>query len=301
VTPEQVVAQTVAGLRAGGARDVEVLARREGATLVVALTLLPDGRRVVAKARTGPFGTDGSRAASALRAVTAGVGGARELAVPAVLLHDPATGLLVTAPAPGERLDRLVLRGELDALRRTGTALAELHALPVVAGPRVRLDDCLADLARPHPLALAALLPPLADRVLALLDGVLDAEPDGPARAVHRDVHLRQVHSGAGRTWLLDWDLAAQGDPALDLGNLVGTLRAKLPPAQAEPAVDALLTGYAAADSTRALDRVGPFEAFTYLRLACKQTRLGAPAPQVADLLARGLRRLEQRRVVARA
>ena len=106
---------------------------------------------------------------------------------------------------------------------------------------------------------------------------------------MHRDVHAGQVLLDEHRTWLLDWDLAAAGDPAVDLGNLVGTIRAKYPPARAEAAVEALLYGYLAGDTTGVPAGLAVHEAFTYLRLACKRARLHGPAAAgtVEDLLTR--------------
>lgn len=168
---------------------------------------------------------------------------------------------------------------------RAGTALAALHSLPVVAGPTVGLAQCLADLVRPHPGVLAAGLADLGPQVGALLVAVLDAEPSAPpARPVHRDVHLRQLLDDGRRTSLIDWDLAAQGDPALDVGNLVASLRSK---GVEEPAIEAVLDGYASEDRTGALGRLPVYEAFTYLRLACKRYRMHGRVvrPEVERLL----------------
>ena len=273
------VERAVRGVGASSARDVQVLARRADATVVVALTLVPSSRRVVVKVRAGSSGPDGTRAATALRALSAALPPDSPLGVPDVLWHDAAAGVLVIGHVPGEPLDQSLAGGDLAALNRAGAALAVLHGLPAVLGPAVGLRHALADLVAPHPLVLAAAVPELAARVTAVLTGVLAAEPlVRPAAPVHRDVHLRQLHGDGARTWLLDWDSAAQGDPAFDVGNLVASLRSK---AVGEAAVAALLDGYAGADRSGALARTPVYEAFTYLRLACKRYRVhGAPALQ---------------------
>ena len=289
----EVVARTARGMGADAVDDVQVLARRPDANVVVALTLLPSGERVVAKALSGSRGSDGVRAAAAMRAVLSAGASDGPLAVPQVRWHDPSCGLLVTTVAPGVALDAVLRRGELAALRRAGEALAALHALPAAVAPAVRLRDCLVDLVLPQPAVLSAGLRGLSRRVAAVLDGVLAGEPVAVAAGpLHRDVHLRQLHADCRRTWLLDWDLAAQGDPALDVGNLVGSLHSK---AAGEAAVASFLTGYAAGDRTDALARVGAYEAFTYLRLACKRYRLEGEVAgaQAVRLLAAAERRLE--------
>lgn len=226
-------------------------------------------------------------AAAAEAAARAAVGEPRlPLAVPRLVLHDPATGLLVTEHCPGETLADRIRAGDSAAARRAGAALATLQESPPADRTPVGLREHAADLIRPareqwagHPL--------LGDRAARLLRSLLRAEPACvPGRPVHRDLHPRQMLDDGRRTWVLDWEHAAWGDPALDVGNLCGYLRARLEPATAEPAVAAFLAGYADGDHDGALHRAGLYEAFTFLRLACKAARAGRDAePAVHRLL----------------
>ena len=300
--PDSLVA-TAAGLVHRPLAGTDVLSRRAdrdgGGTVVVAL-LGPagaPGADVVVKAGPPALVEAGARvqrhAHVVAHVVGAGAPGGCALAVPAVLGHDVAAGVVVMERAAGTTLAERLRRGDTAAFTRLGAALAGLHTADVAGLLPVRdLAGHLADLVLPQPDALATtgLERRLAGLAAATADAVLDAAGDRtPSRLVHRDVHPRQVLLDDRRTWLLDWDLGAGGDPALDLGNLVAGLRARYPVAVAAPAVDALLAGYAGGDTCAALERVGVHEAFSYLRLACKQARLHGPAAAgaVEDLLTR--------------
>jgi aminoglycoside phosphotransferase (APT) family kinase protein len=174
-------------------------------------------------------------------------------------------------------------------VHRAGEAVAALQGVPA-AGVPVGLRQHADDLLRPGPGDWDA-VPVLAGRAGRLLEVLLHAEQPVPARWVHRDLHPRQVLDDGRRTWLVDWEHAAAGDPALDVGNLCGYLRARLAPAAAEAAVSAFRAGYACGDRDGALRRAALFEAFTCLRLACKAARPHTGDPGTADrLLTRALR-----------
>lgn len=302
--------EAVAGRLAGRVvRLVEVLsvrADRAGAGAVVVAVVRPEGPGadrdpVVLKSGPPALVAAGARAQRYAHVVAVAVGSTTgrhtrcDLAVPRVLRDDAAGGRVLMERATGARLADLLRRDDLHAARRTGAALAGLHSAD--AGgldlPVRDLAGCLADLVLPQPEHLATV--GLERRLVAFATGTADAVlaaahgHPAPARLVHRDVHAGQVLLDEQRTWLLDWDLAAAGDPAVDVGNLVGTIRAKYPPARAEAAVEALLDGYLAGDTTGVLGRLAVHEAFTYLRLACKRARLHGPAAAgtVEDLLTR--------------
>ena len=167
-----------------------------------------------------------------------------------------------------------------------GAAMARLHASSVVLGPATSAADHLRDLVHPHPAALARAFPALAWQIQTLLDGLLALTAVWTA-PIHRDLHPRQLLLSGPRTWLLDWDLAAQGDPALDVGNLFAYLRARWPAAAAGSALSAFWAGYAPEARPGVLARVGWFEAFASLRLACKAFRFRglAAEPEVTELL----------------
>ncbi|HET7475903.1 MAG TPA: aminoglycoside phosphotransferase family protein [Dermatophilaceae bacterium] len=299
----QAVARSASRLVGRACRPLGRLASRAlpgggGTVLVVALTS-PYGD-LVAKLAPPAVTAAGARAQCAAEEATSGVlGGPR---VPRVLGHDPVAGLVVMERATGEPLATHVARGDLAAATRAGRALAVLHG--TTAGVAAQLAagshraptaaDHLRDLVLPQPRQLGPCAQPrsvarsaseLADAVVLAVDAVA-----APLRLVHRDLHPRQVIVDGDQTWLLDWDLAAAGDPALDVGNLLGHARSRLAPAAAEAFVVAFLAGYRSHDTTRALARVAPYEAFTYLRLACKTARVRGPAgsPEVQRLLRRG-------------
>lgn len=267
---------------AGGARRVVRLVGA-GRGAVVAKSF-PDG----AGARTARLQDAVHRALAAAPAPV--------LRVPRVLGYDAERRVLLQEEAPGVRLDRLLGGlGAGAALERVGRALADLHRLEVEVGPALGLGDHLRELVRPQPDALAGALPELGPRVARLVEALLERASDaGPAVPVHRDVHARQLLLDGERVWLVDLDLVARGDGALDLGNLVGWLRARAGAGDAE--VGALLRGYAAAGDRGVLARVARHEAFTYLRLACKRLRLHEEGwrDACAALVARAERCLER-------
>ena len=267
------------------------------------------GNALAAPAAVAKFYSDasGTRAYAAMRALDRALAqhsGAR-LAIPAALFYDARQRLLVQMRVEGESLDSLA-RGPraVEALHLVGLALADLHRLPLPAGQPLHLRAHLADLVRPHPLLLHEHAQNLGPPALALLDALLATEAaiDLPmiAAPIHRDVHLRQLFLGQGRVWLIDWDLFAYGDPALDVGNFSVYLLTHLNAGGAH-AVHAFLAGYAEGGGGAALARAPLYAAFTYLRLACKRARLKQPgwSAAAATLLATGLRVLEQQNIYA--
>jgi tRNA A-37 threonylcarbamoyl transferase component Bud32 len=217
---------------------------------------------------------------------------ATPLRVPRMLGYDAQRGLLLQEVAPGHRLDSLLAGAHaLEALDLAGRALAGLHRLQASIGRRRDMRGHIDDLIRPHPDRLVRGVPDLAPRLRHVLAGLLDAEAHcAPCRSdvtIHRDVHPRQLFLEEERVCLIDWDLSARGDAALDVGNFVAYLRARRRMDQS--AVDALLRGYAAGGSTDVLARVPLYEALTYVRLTCKRFRLGGPGwrEDCAGLIAR--------------
>lgn len=257
-------------------RVVRGLGERAGQCRVVQLST-SDGRLLVAKSAVDDLGGHAAAAAKALAgqdlfplAVPRALG---YLARHRVLVQESVSGTVPTERDPAR-------------LRQVGAAMARLHASPVLLGPPTSVADHLRDLVHPHPQALVHAFPRLAGQINTLLEQLL-ALPAGGAAPIHRDLHPRQLLLTRSRVWLLDWDLAAQGDPALDVGNLCAYLRARWQATAAEKAVAAFLTGYAPTSGPGVLDRVGLFEAFASLRLACKQFRLHGQAaePAVTELL----------------
>lgn len=104
---------------------------------------------------------------------------------------------------------------------RIGRALAKLQTRL----PRLRRSHSIAH-EMSHLEAVFAIArarhPEWSCRLRRVLDGcahVARTVRDAPVSGVHRDFYHDQVIAGADRIWLLDLDLAAQGDPAVDVGN----------------------------------------------------------------------------------
>ncbi len=139
----------------------------------------------------------------------------------------PRLGLWLQRRVPGEALFPALWRPqEIARARRAADALARLHAVDV-GSPRLHtLADELGMLGQRLQEA-GRKLPRLAERIRRVLQACHELAagmPSGEFRGVHRDFYFDQLLVSAGQVWLLDLDLYAQGDPALDVGNFVGHL-----------------------------------------------------------------------------
>ena len=236
----------------------------------------------------------GAHTFSVMRALDAALRttGAPTLRVPAALCYDARRRCVVQQRVDGLSFRLLVDTSDRERLfRLAGRALAELHTLPLDRSTPKRLDEHLAELIRPHPTALAAAMPAHAVRI-----GALTAQMAGLERywqveiepaPLHRDFHLRQLFHDEGRVWLIDWDLFAWGDPALDLGNFLMVLKTRAG-AWADACRDAFLTGYFERRPAALEKRIPLYTALNYLRRACKYYRLKPDGWEqgVADMLA---------------
>lgn len=146
------------------------------------------------------------------------------LRTPVVRSADEAAGTVATEPLPGTPLTEWLGGADFDvALTAAGTALARLHALTPPSG--LGEHDAAAE------RAVTARWTGFAD-AFGLDHGPDDepAAPPSPRRPVlvHRDVHDGQLLLAPGpdgpEPGVLDFDLMALGDPALDLANLVAHL-----------------------------------------------------------------------------
>lgn len=169
-----------------------------------------------------------------------------------VLGHDERSAALAYAWLDGRLLLDALTDSRLDrsALERVGAALASLHAQPPGALPRWTIDhDVHALLAAAD--AVAHVSPLLADRAFRLARQIaadLARMPAGSA-LIHGDFYAKQVLLNGDAVALIDFDEAARGDPAIDLGNFVAhlerdVLRGVLTPQRRDEARDALLDGY---------------------------------------------------------
>ena len=112
------------------------------------------------------------------------------------------------------------------AVAQAGATLAALHALDVdVAFERSIAQELAHTRGRSDRLRLVE--PALAgeiDRVLDRVEPLLRAASAAPSCFVHGDYKLSQVLIDGDRAVALDFDRAARGDPALDVGNFLADL-----------------------------------------------------------------------------
>ncbi|MFC7621882.1 phosphotransferase family protein [Microlunatus sp. GCM10028923] len=177
------------------------------------------------------------------------------LATPAVLGADRAEASVTTAALPGRALTELLNDpAAAEACRATGRTLAALHRLDPATTTAGRAAPAAHDLSAER--AVTAHWQRLADDYAAprpdwrprrLPRGTL-AEPTTRLALIHRDLHDGQIlindHGEAG---LIDFDLIAVGDPALDLANLIAHLELRADQGviiDPEPLIEAVLNGY---------------------------------------------------------
>ncbi len=267
----------------------------EGPHVVAVRTTGPGARCVVAKRYRDRSGGCAATAMIAIGKVLASDGNA-PLAVPGVVGWDSQRSVLVQTLAPGRPL-LTELQGDRwqRALLAVAGALVYLHGAPVRAGRPTGIADHLADLVRPHPRLTALAVPWAAPRLNAVID-VLEARAAAAAivqaSAIHRDVHARQMFVTGSQVWLVDWDLFARGDPALDVANFAVYLTTHLG-RRGTAAATAFVDAYVSA-GTDLSPRLPVFMALTYVRLIAKAWRLRRPgwSPRMRHYLAQAERLL---------
>lgn len=247
--------------------SVEVLSWRPGRRMV--LRLDRDGGSLVLK------GHRPRRSAEAAARHLAACGLLRDARVaPAELLaQDESRACLTFRRIEARPLELAVTSQE--RFFRLGAALRAAHERPPPAGlpehgPQQELE-VLDRLAGRVALATGARLP----RVEAVRTRLERAAPAGaPAVFVHRDLHDRQVLDAGDRLVLLDFDLAARGDPLLDAANLLAHLKLRaLQAAGGATEESAMLLGQALLDGLDGRhddsvpQRLRWYQAATFLRL----------------------------------
>ncbi|WP_310529589.1 phosphotransferase [Nocardioides sp.] len=222
---------------------------------------------------------------------------AEDLQLPKVLDSDDRRGLVTLAALPGTTLHQRLADPTTDDdelardATRVGVVVRSLHAQgPVIphkvhdAAAEIAATSRWLDAATSHGLLDPAAWRPVLDRVGSRL-------PEGPHRPalLHRDLHDKQlILNGAAPVGLLDLDLAAYGDPAVDLANLVVHLDLRVRQGvcserRAARCSAALLDGYS--PDRDLLARMVPYAAITRLRLAGVYCFRDAPAGLVSGLL----------------
>ena len=109
----------------------------------------------------------------------------------------------------------------------TGYALGKLHSQGPKTARRYDLSDELASLSQGL-LGTCEEMPRYAKRIRKVLDAcyeLAETMPDSVPVGIHRDFYPDQVLCKLPSTWLIDFDLYARGDRAVDLGNFVAHLQ----------------------------------------------------------------------------
>ena len=224
-----------------------------------------------------------------VRAMTLRVPG---VPTPRVLDVDLAAGTVTTAALTGSTLHEAIADPDLgEQMVEVGRTLAHLHAAPLpdeVArhGPEAEIAvvDRWWRLAEEYGAAAPRTAVTAARARLA----ELLSRSSASNALLHRDLHDKQVVLGNGGPGLLDLDLLAVGDPALDLANLVVhlELRARqgaLPPSRAIELTEHLVAGYA--PDPRTLAALPGYLLATRLRLVALYAFRPASAAAAAELL----------------
>jgi Ser/Thr protein kinase RdoA (MazF antagonist) len=229
---------------------------------------------------------------------------ASALAVPQVLFYDPSLRLLAQQRVVGIPYTDLLDRPELtNYVQLAGAALAFLHNQCLAVGREVWLRDHLVDLLYPQPSQLGEQLPQYRAQIETLIAEMESQEraikPPVEAGPIHRNFGPSKVLYREGRAWVTDWDLFAQGDPALDIANFVVHLQVRLAH-QPRRAIAAFIEGYFNARPLLILERVPLYAAFAYLRLAakCFRRKEARWEDQLRDYLRRGEECLATRSLV---
>ena len=229
---------------------------------------------------------------------------ASALAVPQVLFYDPSLRLLAQQRVVGIPYSDLLDRAEpTNYVQLAGAALALLHNQHLAIGNEAWLRDHLADLLHPQPAQLGDQLPEYRAQIEMLIAEMISQErhikPAIETGPIHRNFGPSKVLYREGRAWVIDWDLFAQGDPALDIANFVVHLQVRIAQ-QPGRALAAFIDGYFAARPLLILERVPLYAAFAYLRLAakCFQRKEAHWEDQLRDYLRRGEECLAARSIV---
>jgi aminoglycoside phosphotransferase (APT) family kinase protein len=175
---------------------------------------------------------------------------------------------------------------------RAGEALAKLHTCGVEGRAPWTLGDEGVVLERVLTEAAAA-LPAQADRIGALLcasRALIAALGDGPSAGIHRDWYPDQVLVDGEVVWILDLDLHAQGDPAIDVGNFAAHIRELAIRRHGDPFAlaaheRAFLDGYAAGGGRPDRVRIECLRALSLARLVGVSLRIPDRRPATNAIL----------------
>lgn len=196
--------------------------------------------------------------------------------VPPITDLDVKHGILYLAKLPGHSLNDLLAGATAtQAAAVAGVALRQLHKLPVPSQAQPHTATAEMTVIEKWLERLRWLAPTLATPILALQPQVCAAlvAADSPPVLLHRDYYEKQIFIGEdGNPGLLDFDLLASGEAALDVANALVhfELRASqgiCTMAAAQRAQAAFLEGYQPTPIVQ--QRIQAYADATRLRLAC--------------------------------
>lgn len=144
------------------------------------------------------------------------------------LAYIPAMQMFVQERAPGTTLeDSLATPNFSERVRASAAVIAKLHATRVQPPKTYTLADELAHLAE-WSVDLATHKPDYAlaiERQLAALNAWAETLPPVELTPAHRDFYYSQLLFADRRITLIDLDLFARADPAIDVANFAAHLR----------------------------------------------------------------------------
>jgi Ser/Thr protein kinase RdoA (MazF antagonist) len=223
---------------------------------------LPDGAQALGKIRARRPDRTAPALQHGLR--IAGLDGRSGVEVPKVIATPEGFPAWFQAAVPGVPLGEVLEAADgVPAVERAGRALAALHATPPQTDRRWTRDDELRVLEKAVDSGPHAHLADLVRHRLASLG-------TAPEVGLHRDFYQDQVLIGADTVWLVDLDLHARGDAAIDIGNFLAhltelALRRGRPLAWSDRLGEAFLGGYASAGPLPEAERT---DAFHWMSLA---------------------------------
>jgi aminoglycoside phosphotransferase (APT) family kinase protein len=194
---------------------------------------------------------------------------------------------------PGRPLtDLLSPSSSTGASRRAGAALAHLHRTSVETSRCWTMDDEVGVLDRALDAA-RAIMPDAAQDIDSVMAGARAlASRLGAVETccIHRDFYSDQVLVDGEDVWLVDLDLCAEGDPAIDLGNhLAHIAELALRRYGCENALTAhevaFLAGYRSAAQPPDADRVAAMRLLSLSRHICISTVFADRAHTTASLV----------------